>query len=184
MRPFTIVAPIAGASPQEVELALSAGLKFFGSLPKKQRLAARLVLLDNAKQPAHMQVKLRAYRMQDLVHLVIQPEKEGQAALTRQADLLFLPRQRKRTRWIRMALSFGLPVVTFDSPAKSTLLDDSCAMFVPEQSKERSAAAFAGLFRMLFFDPGAQQALKRGALRRYNAEPVQSGRGLILTPAA
>ncbi|TAK40652.1 MAG: hypothetical protein EPO28_09770 [Saprospiraceae bacterium] len=185
MRPFTIIAPIAGASPQEVELALNAGLKFLLSLPKKRRVSTRMVLFASTKQPASQLVKLQSHGLRDLVQVVIQPEEaEGQASFALQGDLLFLPWLHKRTRWIRMALTHGLPIVTFDSPTRSTLLDDSCAMFVPVESREQSAEAFADIFRMLFFDPGAQQALKRGALRRYKPEPVQSGGGLILTSAA
>jgi len=185
MRPFTIIAPIAGASPQEVELALNAGLKFLLSLPKKQRVFARLVLPGSGKESASQFVKIQSHGLRDLVQVVIQAEEaEEQLPISPQGDLLFLPWLHKRTRWIRMALTHGLPVETFDSPTRSTLLDDSCAMFVPVESRERSAEAFADIFRMLFFDPGAQQALKRGALRRYKPEPVQSGGGLILTSAA
>jgi len=184
MRPFTIVAPLSRATYQEVELVLSAGLKFLLSLPKKQRHSARLVLLDNGELPAHQLEMLNSQRALNSIDVVIHPEANGQASIVRQSDLMFLPRQRYRMKWVRMALSQGLPVVTFDSPNRSNLFDETCAMLIPVQPREKSIVAFANIFRMLFFDPGAQMALKRGISRKYDTPPVQSGSGLILTSAA
>ncbi|MFQ5447282.1 MAG: hypothetical protein ACE5FF_10130 [Saprospiraceae bacterium] len=184
MRPFTIVAPVMGVTLPEVELVIDACMKFYLGLSKKQRLESRIILLDNGKWSVFLREKLREYRLGKFAQLVVVREKEGQESALRRADLLFLPRLRKRARWVKIALSCGVPVLTYEGREGYALLDHSCGRFVPVQSREKNVDAFSTLLLMLFFDPGAQKALKQSAERRRRTKPVSCEEDFIFTPAA
>ena len=64
-------------------------------------------------------------------------------------------------------LGHGLPVLTFITPARREILDNSCAVMVKYRDYEANVNSLANALEIIYFDPEARKMLRRGALSKH-----------------
>ena len=168
MQSFTIVTPIYGVIRQEVEIVLNSFSQFYYSVTKKHRSNLNLVLLfDNEIQLDIIRLA-KTLNINDAVIAVWNNKIELPSLVLNNPSIMFLPFFKEKPEWISLALFNGLPVLSYEMGADQLLLDNSCGMQITNLPNEESIAVFAGWLKMLYFDPGAFEMLRKGAKSKYN----------------
>lgn len=171
MKPFFVLAPGRFMNEPGINVTIKSFSSLYHNVTPKHQRRLRLIIIEAEDQIPLLRQQLSAERFSDeVVHIVSRQDIENAEAAYQNASLFFLPIDIDGYKVIPEALSFGLPVLTFDNPNIKTLLDNTCSMLVRSRSVSNAHEEFSRMLEMLYFDPEVRKILSKGAMDKYARE--------------
>lgn len=160
---FSVLFPTENLPRHEVEIAIQSFSTLYYSVTPKHRRRMQLSLLaENSIRPLIYSLS-NDYGVDAAVMVASQSEVE---LAYKNSSLMLIPASGMSKKLAVKALEKGLPVLGYDSYSLRNLVDVSCGILIPYESRENNVKAFAEILQQLYYDPEAQKMLKQGAENR------------------
>jgi len=167
MKSFLVLAPGRFMNEPGVELAIKSFAQLYNNVTPKHQRRLNLVIIEEESHIPILQNQLSREPFGNAVRIISRRDIENTEIAYQSASLFLLPIKMDGYKVIPEALSFGLPILTYENPSNKTLLDNTCSMLVGRRSKDNPYEEFSRLLEMLYFDPEVRKILARGAIQKY-----------------
>jgi len=155
---------------EESNIAILAFAEFYLGITTKHQKKSKLIVIDDRKFLEEKKELIKRYGISNAVHLVDLSEQDLIESYYKEASVFLLPSFQKVGNVMVEALSFKLPILSYDHPNHDEYVDHTCGMKVNHMSKEQSIQEFGSMLHMLYFDPEARKIFQKGASNKYQAQ--------------
>jgi len=166
MKTFNILTSFSGLSDLQKEIALRAFNSLLeGLTPKHKKKIALLIIGEPSCSQSIAQQFVKDQPTNPIDYI---SRDELTEAHFEQAEIYLCLGYSQKNKFEKMALSYGLPILGYESLKSKISLDYSCSILIKKQSPELTVGTITHFMRMLFFDPEATKMLSKGAVSKFD----------------
>lgn len=170
MQSFLVLSPGSFINEAGVEITIKSFARLYHKMTPKHQKRLKLVFIEEAKQISILEGQLSRNALDGVFQIINREEVSKVEKVYQQASLFLFPTRMKINKIIPEALSFGLPILTYEYPDVRTYLDNTCSILVRQQKHSDEYLIFADMLEMLYYDPEVRKLLARGAAYKYENE--------------
>ena len=170
MTPFYVLSPGRFIDRKGIDIAIKSFSNLYHNVTPKHQKRLRLIIIDEAENFNQLKSTLQKENIEDSVKIVNRINAAEAESVYKSASLFLFPSVHSGYKLICEALSYNLPVLTFQCSDVKDILDSSCSMLMNSQKDERAYEGFSKMLEMLYFDPEVRKILAKGAQNRHEAE--------------
>ncbi len=169
MKPFFVLSPGNFFDEKNTSTTIKSFAELFNRVSPKHQKRLKLIFIEEDSHISRLNELLAKERLGNASVIINRfVVEEVEAAYLDASIFLFTGTPNEKI--IPEALSFGLPVLTFEDPSLKQYLDNTCSMLVKNSFSNNVHEHFADLLEMLYFDPEVRKLLAKGAISKYNKE--------------
>ena len=161
---------------EESLISILAFAEFYFSVTSKHQKRSKFTIIEKPKYIPSIKEKIKQYDIESICEIIELNDQAKVKEIYNSASIFLLPTFQKVDSVFAEALSFGLPILSYDHPKHEDYVDRTCGMVVQHISKEQSIQAFGKMLHILYFDPAARKILSRGAEMKHEKEFSWGGR--------
>lgn len=176
MTPFIVLSPGRFVDPLGIEIAIQAFSDLFQSLSPKHQRKSRLIIIEEENEIEITEKLLDAQNLKKSAGIIRREDIDQVKIAYTSASLFLFPVEKYAVKIIPEALSFGLPVLTYENSDLKPILDKTCSMLVDNRLRNQSVELYTNFLEILYFDPEVRKILSRGAINKYENELNWGGR--------
>lgn len=169
MTPFIILSLGEFIEGSGIKLAMQAFANFYESLSSKHQARVELNIVEKYTNIESLQNFAQQLNIQNAVKFLKLDSQEAIEQIYKNSTVFFLPSKVNMDTIIQEALSYNLPLISFEHKDQAEYVDLTCSMLLDSESDGESIIEFSHMLQMLYFDPEVGKLLKRGAMRQYEA---------------
>jgi len=170
MTPFIVLSPGRFVDQSGVEIAITTFANLYHDLTPKHQRKIKLIIIEEADEIVHLEKQITKLRLQNSVEIICRSEMDNVETAYETASVFLFPAMVYSNKIIPEAMSFGLPILTYENPDFKEVLDHTCSMLVDKRYKYRGEDEFFNYLEMLYFDPEVRKILAKGASFKYERE--------------
>lgn len=170
MKEFNILLVADFLSEKEVSTALHAFSDLFHSVTFKHQRRLKLIIVESEENFPALMKAIKANKLTSSCHLISPINQSKVKEVLSESTVMFLPTYSNISKLIPIALENGLPIITLSTEITTEKLDFTCSQVIKVTYNSEIASKFSETFRMLYFDPEAQEILRKGSLTKFNEE--------------
>lgn len=140
------------------DIAIKSFAKFVNSVPEADRSKVKLKLLGKGNYTGFLKQMAKDLGVEQNVDFVSWVEKSEMHEIYSQSDVYLFPSHEGAGMVVPEAMSYGLPVVTFDNVGPGELQKDA-GIKIPYASYSKAVDDFADALTMLYESPGQRLRL-------------------------
>jgi len=153
---FTILSVGRFVEMKGFELTIKSFAHFLKNIEDKEKIQLKLVGKGKlTKKLKNLAIKLKIENYVELISWVEKPEME---AIYAQSDVFLFPSHEGAGMVVPEAMSYGLPVITFDNAGPGELLKDA-GIKIPYSTYNQSILDFSNALKYLYTNPGSRLRL-------------------------
>ncbi len=170
MTPFVVLSPGRFVDQTGVEIAICTFANLYHDLTPKHQKKIKLVIIEEADEIVHLEKQIAKENLKNAVNIIHRSDMDNVEAAYENASVFLFPAMVYSHKIIPEAMSFGLPILTYENPDFKDILDYTCSMLVDKRYNYRGEDEFFNYLEMLYFDPEVRKILARGAMDKYENE--------------
>lgn len=170
MKPFNVLSPGIFFDENIVHTTIKSFAHLFNNVSPKHKRRIKMIFVEEAEFIPKLKALLRFSGLENANIVIDRSVIDGVEGAYNDASIFLFPGIPSCNKIIPEALSFGLPILTFDTPSCKEYLDKSCSMLVRKQKYSDQSEEFAEMMEMLYFDPQVQQLMAKGAAHKFSTE--------------
>ena len=151
----------------DIEIAIEAFADFYHQVTNKHQKCLHLTIIDKSEQGTHFRKLAKELEINEVFTVISCEQQEVLEDFYAKSATIILPTRKKLGQLVPEALSFGIPIISFDLEHTKEHIDNSCGMLIRYRSREQSIQDFSRCLKILYFDPEALKILKKGAHMKY-----------------
>jgi glycosyltransferase involved in cell wall biosynthesis len=155
---FTILSVGRFVEMKGFDIAIKSFAKFVLSVPQEQRESVKLKLLGKGEYSDFLKKLAKELKVEKYVEFVSWVEKTEMHDIYSQSDIYLFPSHEGAGMVVPEAMSYGLPVITFDNVGPGELQKDA-GIKVPYSTYDKAVEDFANALKTLFDSPGQRLRL-------------------------
>lgn len=167
--------PLKGA-----DVAVKAFAQFYHKLSTENKLKAEFVLIGKGPEEERLRSIIREYKVDGVVKIKLWMARSELKQFYRKASVFLFPSHEGAGMVVPEALSYGMPVMSFDNIGPGEFINDSCGIKVPYLSYQESVDGFSDGLDKLFHQPDYFKKLSDGARLHYKERFTWEKRGELL----
>jgi len=140
------------------DIAIKAFAKFVSTLPEGQKDEVRLKLLGKGEFTDFLKKMAKELGVEKYVEFVAWVDKSEMHEIYSQSDLFLFPSHEGAGMVVPEAMSYGLPVLTFDNVGPGELQKEA-GIKIPYSTYQNAVDEFSEAIKMLFDSPGQRLRL-------------------------
>lgn len=169
MKTFLVLSPGGFINKHGIEITLKSFSCLYNSVTPKHQRRLRLCIIEEEGKFLELRKLIISADLEKVVNIINRAEVEDVITAYQNAALFLYPAMEYGLKLIPEALSFGLPILTFEHPDLNVILDNTCSMLV-KNDHSFGYEKFTTILEMLYFDPEVRKVLSRGAKVKYRNE--------------
>jgi glycosyltransferase involved in cell wall biosynthesis len=170
MKLFNLVTLGRFLEGNSLEVALKAYADFYHGVSRKYQKKTHLTLIDKRYHQVLNKEMTDELNLQECITFLNLQEQELIIETYKASSLLILPRILNSSSIIKESFLYGLPILCYENPSHSNLLDSSNSMTVIYQNDTQVTQQFSNNLNLLNYDPDAVRFLKKGAAIKYERD--------------
>ncbi|MEM1321741.1 MAG: glycosyltransferase [Bacteroidota bacterium] len=183
MTPFNAITPGDFIDADALALVIESFAGFYHNVTPKHQKRSRLSIIGGEEHLQMISDLRNKHELGDALVILTAEDEEAIRELYKEADVLFMPVKKMIGKVIPEALSFGLPILCYDTEDLREELDHTCGMFVtPYKMINHCIDEFTEKINMLYFDPEVRKILSKGAFKKYK-DCYEWGRSEVMMAA-
>ncbi len=183
MTPFNAITLGDFISAEEMSIVIESFIGFYHNVTAKHQKRSKLHIIGGERHIELIRKMRDSLGVREAIELVANDNEKLIRELYQSTDILFLPVKEAVGKVIPEALSFGIPILCYESEEIKEELNHTCGMFVePYKMRGHCVDEFMDKINMLYFDPEVRKILSKGALKQYK-ECFEWGRSEVLPMA-
>ncbi len=155
---FTILSVGRFVEMKGFDIAIKAFAKFVSTLPEGQKDEVRLKLLGKGEFTDFLKKMAKDLGVEKYVEFVAWVDKSEMHEIYSQSDLFLFPSHEGAGMVVPEAMSYGLPVLTFDNVGPGELQKEA-GIKIPYSTYQNAVDEFSEAIKMLFDSPGQRLRL-------------------------
>lgn len=155
---FTILSVGRFVEMKGFDIAIKSFAKFVLSIPQEQRESVKLKLLGKGEYSDFLKKLAKELKVEKYVEFVSWVEKTEMHDIYSQSDIYLFPSHEGAGMVVPEAMSYGLPVITFDNVGPGELQKDA-GIKIPYSTYDKAVEDFANALKTLFDSPGQRLRL-------------------------
>jgi glycosyltransferase involved in cell wall biosynthesis len=137
-------------------------------------------LIGKGPEEERLRRMIRDYKVEGVVKIHLWMERSELKEYYRKASVFLFSSHEGAGMVVPEALSYGIPVISFDNIGPGEFIDTTCGIKVPYLSYQKSVDGFADGLDKLFYQPDYFKKLSDGARLHYKEHFTWAKRGELL----
>ncbi len=169
MKPFLVLSPGGFINRTSIQITLKSFSCLYNSVTPKHQKRLQLNIIEEKERFPELRKLINNEKLDHAVSIIERADVENVIIAYENATVFLFPSFEYGLKLIPEALSFGLPVLTYEHKDLNNILDNTCSMLVKRDQSLRFEK-FTSILEMLYFDPEVRKILSQGARMKYQRE--------------
>lgn len=167
MNPFYLLSPGDFIDEQCAHVTFESFAKLYHSVTPKHQRRIKLLLIDESAYFSNHLDHLKQLKIDHAIELIPRDDVPRVEKAYRMASVFLLPTTNSIHQVVPEALSFGLPVLSYENDQISNYIDSTCGMLIRKRNRNQMIEAFCRILGILYFDPEVLKVMQKGAKRKH-----------------
>lgn len=159
------------------DMLVEAFAHFYHQLPVEQQKKTKLTIIGKGPDEKLLHELIQSRQLPETVVQIIQwIPKDQLPRYFQAANVFFFPSHEGAGMVVPEAMSYGLPVLTYDNYGPGESIGNEAGIIIPYTDYDSSTTHFAGQLEQLFHSPQLQQSLGASARQRFLQQYTWEGK--------
>lgn len=149
------------------DIAIKSFAQFYHEINARERKKVQLTLIGKGEEYQRIIDLCKQYQIEKATTVIDWSTCTNIKEIFESADLFLFTAQEGASTFIPQALSYSLPIISFNNFGAEHFVTSACSMTIPYRNYQESIENFAMILETLHFDPAGRRILTRGALKQY-----------------